>query len=136
MHYKPINIQDRIIIEDFLSTQNILVSDLTFSNLYLWHYSRHISYCIHNDCLVIKTQYPNQSPFIFYPIHKNNDKECKKQTCLDVMQDFCAKSLDFSIHSLSEIDKEELESLLPNTFNYTYREDRSDYIYSTQELID
>lgn len=42
----------------------------------------------------------------------------------------------FSIHSLSEVDKIELESLFPNTFDFIYRKDRSDYIYSTPELIE
>ncbi|WP_104722086.1 DUF2156 domain-containing protein [Helicobacter mesocricetorum] len=135
MHYKPISIEDKAIIEDFLKSQNTLVSDLTFSNLYLWHYSREISYCIYNDCLVIQTQYPNQKPFIFYPIHKNQHKESKKQTTLAVMESYKTQGLEFSIHSLSQIDKEELESLLPHTFDYIYREDRSDYIYSIPELI-
>ncbi|MDE5602405.1 MAG: phosphatidylglycerol lysyltransferase domain-containing protein, partial [Helicobacter sp.] len=135
MHYKPISIEDKALIESFLKSQNILVSDLTFSNLYLWHYSREISYCIYNDCLVIQTKYPKEKPFIFYPIHKNNNKESKKQTCLAIMESYKAQGLEFSIHSLSQTDKEELESLFPNTFDYIYREDRSDYIYSISELI-
>lgn len=135
MDFKPISIEDKAFIESFLKPQNLLVSDLTFSNLYLWHYSRAISYCICNDCLVIQTQYLNKQPFIFYPIHKDNHKESKKQAILAIMQGYKTQSLEFSIHSLSQVDKEELESLLPNAFDYVYREDRSDYIYSIPELI-
>ncbi len=135
MDFKPISIEDKAFIESFLKPQNLLVSDLTFSNLYLWHYSRAISYCVCNDCLVIQTQYPNKQPFIFYPIHKDNHKESKKQAILAIMQGYKTQSLEFSIHSLSQVDKEELESLLPNAFDYVYREDRSDYIYSIPELI-
>ena len=78
MQWKPIDIEDKEIINSFFSANHILASDFTFTNLYLWHYSRHISYIILNECLVIKTQYPNQNPFIFYPFHKNNNKEAKK----------------------------------------------------------
>lgn len=135
MQWKPVDIKDKALFTEFFSTHHILVSDLTFTNLYLWHYSRHISYIVLNDCLVIKTQYPNENPFIFYPIHQNNNLSSKKQTILQIIESFKGKGLDFSIHSLSHIDKQELESLFPNTFDFIYREDRSDYIYSIPELI-
>lgn len=136
IQWKPIDIEDKELLTSFFTSQNILVSDLTFTNLYLWHYARHISWTILNDCLIIKTQYPNENPFIFYPIHKQNNLNQKKQT-LTQLQEICrAKGLGFSIHSLSQVDKTELESLLPNTFDFIYREDRSDYIYSTPELIE
>ncbi|TLD87550.1 phosphatidylglycerol lysyltransferase domain-containing protein [Helicobacter sp. MIT 05-5294] len=136
MQWKPIDIEDKESLTHFFASHKILVSDLTFTNLYLWHYARHISWAILNDCLVIKTQYPNENPFIFYPIHKQNDLNCKKQTLLQLQEICKAKGLTFSIHSLSRVDKEELESLLPDTFDFIYREDRSDYIYSTSELIE
>ncbi|MDE5926073.1 MAG: phosphatidylglycerol lysyltransferase domain-containing protein [Helicobacter sp.] len=136
MQWKPLDIEDKELLTSFFTSCNILVSDLTFTNLYLWHYARHISWAILNDCLIIKTQYPNQNPFIFYPIHKQNDLESKKRTILQLQEICKAKGLGFSIHSLSQADKEELESLLPNTFDFIYREDRSDYIYSAPELIE
>ncbi|MDD6055856.1 MAG: phosphatidylglycerol lysyltransferase domain-containing protein [Helicobacteraceae bacterium] len=136
MQWKPIDIEDKELITSFFNSKHILVSDLTFTNLYLWHYARHISYIILNDCLVIKTQYPNENPFIFYPIHKENNKDSIKKTILGIMQQCRAKGLQFSIHSLSKSDKQELESLLPDTFDFIYREDRSDYIYSIPELIE
>lgn len=135
MQWKPIGIEDKELLTSFFISHSILVSDLTFTNLYLWHYARHISYIILNDCLVIKTQYPDDEPFIFYPIHKDNNLEAKKQTILQIMQSCKAKGLRFSIHSLSQVDKEELQRLIPNTFDFIYREDRSDYIYSIPELI-
>lgn len=135
MQWKPIDIEDKELLTSFFLAQPILVSDLTFTNLYLWHYARHISYVILNDCLVIKTQYPNANPFIFYPIHKENNLEAKKQTILQIIERCKGKNLEFSIHSLSQKDKDELESLMPHTFKFIYREDRSDYIYSIPELI-
>lgn len=136
MQWKPIDIEDKELLTSFFASHDILVSDLTFTNLYLWHYARHISWAILNDCLIVKTQYPNENPFIFYPIHKQNNLESKKQTILQLQEICKAKGLTFSIHSLSEVDKTELESLIPDKFDFIYREDRSDYIYSTPELIE
>lgn len=136
MQWKPIDIEDRGILESFFNSQNILVSDLTFTNLFLWHYSRHISYFIYKDCLLIKTQYPNENPFIFYPIHKKNNLECKKEVILELIQICQSKGIPFMMKSLSHIDKEELSLLLPDCFNFFYNQDRSDYIYSIPELIE
>lgn len=136
MQWKPIDIEDKELLTSFFASHDILVSDLTFTNLYLWHYARHISWAILNDCLIVKTQYPNENPFIFYPIHKQNNLESKKQTILQLQEICKAKGLTFSIHSLSEVDKAELESLIPDKFDFIYREDRSDYIYSIPELIE
>lgn len=79
MQWKPIDIEDKEIINSFFSANHILVSDFTFTNLYLWHYSRHISYIILNECLVIKTQYPNQNPFIFTLFTKITTKKQKNK---------------------------------------------------------
>ena len=117
MQWKPIDIEDKELLTSFFASHDILVSDLTFTNLYLWHYARHISWAILNDCLIVKTQYPNENPFIFYPIHKQNNLESKKQTILQLQEICKAKGLTFSIHSLSEVDKAELESLIPDKFD-------------------
>lgn len=136
MHWKSISIQDKDLLTSFFKSVHILVSDLTFTNLYLWHLARNISYTILNDCLVIKTQYPNENPFIFYPIHKNNNLDCKKKAIFQIMESFKDEGMKFSMRSLSKDDKNELEKFMPNIFNFSYREDRSDYIYSISELIE
>ena len=136
MQWKPVDIEDKEILNRFFHSRNILISDLTFTNLFLWHYSRHISYFIHKDCLFIKTQYPNENPFIFYPIHKENNLTIKKEALNDMMQYFKANGSEFIIKSLSALDKNELETLYPNIFDFFYNEDRSDYVYSIPELIE
>lgn len=95
MQWKPIDIEDKETITRFFTSQNILVSDLTFTNLYLWHYARHISWTILNDCLIIKTQYPNEDPFIFYPIHQQNNLDHKKANSCATARNLQGKRLDF-----------------------------------------
>lgn len=136
MQWVPLDIKDKELFDEFIDTKNILVSDINFTNLYLWHYSREISYCILNDCLVIQTKYPNQDPFVFYPISKNNNKEQIKKTILELIDFYRANNILFSMHSLSIDDKDELLELMPDVFEYIFREDRSDYIYSIKELIE
>lgn len=135
MRWKPLALENRQIIESYLKSQDLYVSDLTFTNLYLWHYSRLIWWCEFNGCLLIKVQYPNEDPFLFYPVEKVRGSVDKKTLLQEIIHIAKNRSVNLSFHSLSTRDKDELESLMPDTFNFEYREDRSDYIYSIPELI-
>lgn len=131
MIFKPIGIEDKEIIQSFFKKEPCRISDISFTNLYLWHFSRSISYCIIEDLLCIKTKYPNQEPFIFMPIGIGDKKKVLKL----VMDYFKEKNYLFSLHSLSQEMKNELEYIMPHTFTYHHNRDRSDYIYLIEELI-
>lgn len=135
MNFLPLKITDREILESYFRSCKPVVSDLSFTNLFLWHFSRRIEWCECEDCLIIRTTYPDESPFVFYPLHKQNDKNAKKRALEALMADFKAKNLPFSIHSLSVGDKDELDEIMPGAFSFEFREDRSDYIYECEGLI-
>lgn len=112
--------------------QRIEASDMLFGNLYIWHFSRDISYAILNDCLVIKTKFPNEKyPFIFYPIGLGD----RQKTIKDVMDYFLSNNMKFAIKSLEPYQKYELEKNMPNIFDISPNRDRFDYIYNVSDLI-
>lgn len=112
--------------------QRIEASDMLFGNLYIWHFSRDISYAILNDCLVIKTKFPNEKyPFIFYPLGLGDRIKAIK----DVMDYFLSNNMKFAIKSLEPHQKYELEKNMPNIFDISPNRDRFDYIYNVSDLI-
>lgn len=112
--------------------QRIEASDMLFGNLYIWHFSRDISYAILNDCLVIKTKFPNEKyPFIFYPLGLGDRIKAIK----DVMDYFLSNNMKFAIKSLEPYQKYELEKNMPNIFDVSPNRDRFDYIYNVSDLI-
>ena len=112
--------------------QRIEASDMLFGNLYIWHFSRDISYAILNDCLVIKTKFPNEKyPFIFYPLGLGD----RIKTIKDVMDYFLSNNMKFAIKSLEPYQKYELEKNMPNIFDVSPSRDRFDYIYNVSDLI-
>lgn len=131
MQFLPIGIESKQIINNFIKSQRIEVSDVLFTNLYLWHFSRKIEYAIIKDCIIIKTQYPDSMPFIFYPLGKGDIKYA-----IEIMIEyFSDNNLTFSIQSIESHQKETLEIMFPNKFNLIANRDRYDYIYSITELI-
>lgn len=132
MQFLPINIYSKDIVKSFFNMQRIEASDMLFGNLYIWHFSRDISYAILNDCLVIKTKFPNEKyPFIFYPLGLGD----RQKTIKDVMDYFLSNNMKFAIKSLEPYQKYELEKNMPNIFDISPNRDRFDYIYNVSDLI-
>lgn len=132
MQFLPINIYSKDIVNSFFNMQRIEASDMLFGNLYIWHFSRDISYAILNDCLVIKTKFPNEKyPFIFYPLGLGD----RQKTIKDVMDYFLSNNMKFAIRSLEPYQKYELEKNMPNIFDISPNRDRFDYIYNVSDLI-
>ncbi|MGP1579990.1 MAG: DUF2156 domain-containing protein [Wolinella sp.] len=132
MQWKPIDIEDRAILERYFSAQDLHVSDFSFTNLYLWHFSRSISYAIVDGLLCIKTQYHGEQPFLFYPLGQGDKRAVIEQ----LMERFDSHAIPFSFRSLSLKMTQELEWLFPARFEFIHNRDRSDYIYAVEELIE
>lgn len=132
MPWKPVDIDDKDEIDRFLRHKDSYVSDLSFTNLYLWHFSRSISYKIVEGFLCIKTQYPNEHPFVFMPLGSGD----LKSVLLKLEQEFCSKSIPFSLRAVDSSMKSKLEEILPSYFDFSLQRDRFDYIYLIDELIE
>ncbi|RAX58622.1 hypothetical protein CCZ01_02215 [Helicobacter monodelphidis] len=132
MNFKPISLADKDLIEKYQKEADYEISDISFTNLFLWSFSRSISFCEIHDTLCIQTTYPQQKPFLFLPLGKGD----KKAALEEIIAFYQSQNLHFSIHSLSQQMKEELEQIMPNRFTFTYNRDRSDYVYSIQELVE
>lgn len=129
--FKEVGLEDKEIVQSYLKKEEFLISDISFTNLYLWRKSRKIAYAIIKDCLVIQTTYSNQNPFYFFPVGDGDKFEVIKilQQHAQAMQ----QRLEF--HSLEEKSLEFFNKFFSNLFVSKLNRDRSDYIYSIPELI-
>lgn len=124
--FEKITLAHKDLFSRFLSAQKIVLSDVSFTNCFLWQHARLIQVAVIRDCLVIQTTYENQKPFYFYPIGKNAFECVKELLKLE-------KNLRF--HSLTLEQKDDLKDNFVGVFDFTYNRDRSDYVYSIEELI-
>ncbi|RDU64728.1 DUF2156 domain-containing protein [Helicobacter sp. MIT 14-3879] len=132
MNFLPIDINSKDIIKTFFNAQRIEASDMLFGNLYIWHFSREIKYCVINNNLVIMTKFKNeQYPFVFYPLGYGD----RKKTITLLKEYFLSNSMPFSMRSLEEFQKNELISFFGDSFIINANRDRFDYIYKVNDLI-
>ncbi|WP_066387727.1 DUF2156 domain-containing protein [Helicobacter himalayensis] len=130
MDFCKIELKDKEIFDKYLTQDNLALSDINFTNCYMWRYAREISFAEVAGNLIIKTQYPNQAPYIFYPIGDGD-----KRASLDsVLQEFKAQNLNLQIRALNKEQASELGQFYPHAKPVANR-DKFDYIYNVSELI-
>ncbi|WP_104732322.1 DUF2156 domain-containing protein [Helicobacter salomonis] len=127
MEFKPLSLELKGLLDAHLQADNFSVADVNFTNLYLWKNARDIRLALVCGCVVIRTQYPKQTPFYFYPIGAGNKRA--------VIQALLELEPKLELRALEEQHKQELEVYFPNVFAFEARRDRFDYIYHTAELV-
>lgn len=122
MSWREIELDDIELFHSYLSKKNYCISDINFTNLYMWSCTRSISYKIVDDMLCIRTIYPNEEPFIFMPIGDGNPKEA-------------IKSLKNEVRVINSVTPKMMGEL-GDEFVYEPKRERFDYVYSVEELIE
>lgn len=131
--YKKISLQDKALFDFYLGKDFFYISDINFTNLYIWRNAREIAYAIVNECLVIKTTYTGKTPYYFYPIGANEED---KIACIQKMiQDCQTKNEPLEFQSLEKKSVEILQNFFGKKFNFKSNPNRNDYVYDTKELI-
>ena len=129
MDFKPIEIQDKAVFDRFLRRDPPRISELTFTNLFMWRHRHHPSWLQWGDCLLIVFRPKEAAPFGLPPVG-SGDKQ---------------KALDFLCRRLEALTPEARVCRADNTFVEKYVDpgqyrvdldrDNSDYVYLTQDLI-
>ena len=119
--FKVLELSDREILQPFVSVRGRWISDTNFTNMFMWRYSR---YAISEGQCVIQTRYPNENPFIFYPLGQGN----KKPIIEALLKHYQALNLPLEIHSLQQSECDELVLDFPTSFVFEQVRDRFDYI--------
>lgn len=133
MTFTPIALEDKPLLDSYLKpTHPHPFSDFNFSNLFIWRFAREISYCLIDEFLILKTCYPNSTPYFFYPFSLGEREREERKA---VLESLLASYPNATFKSLSQSQAQELEEFFPKRFSIAPNRDRFDYVYSIPELI-
>jgi len=127
--FKPLEFEDKEVFDEFLHQDPPFISELTFSNLYMWRHKHRPAWRIWEKCLLIVFQPQGKSPFGLFPVGNGHKKEA-----LDfLLCELCAATADARVRL---VDEKNLKTLPDRErFRIEPDENNSDYVYLTQELI-
>lgn len=127
MQFQPITLKDREILKSFQDTSEIPLSDFNFTNLWIWRFAREIAITQIEECLIIRTTYPNQEPYYFFPLSQGGVGEKTKRALESLLP------LKPRFKSLTKEQAEFLQTHFK--LEAQANRDRFDYVYSIAELI-
>ena len=127
--FKPIELGDKEVFNRFLKQDPPRVSELTFTNLFIWQHKYAPSWVIAEDCLLIICRPKDHAAFGLQPVGPGDKK----------------KALEILVESLKSITPEPRIERVDEAFVKAYvvpeeyvtelDRDNSDYVYLAQDLI-
>ncbi len=127
--FKPIEIQHKGTFDRFFLLDPPEISELTFTNLFVWRHKYHPIWLRREECLLIILRPEGGAPFGLPPVGSGN-----KARALDVLvQQLKQMASEVKICRVSEdfaktyVDHDRYDSFLDR--------DNSDYVYRSQDLI-
>ena len=126
--FEPIRLSDRDHFQEFFSEDPPVVSELTFTNLFMWRHCYHTRWQIWNNCLLIIMRSGDEHPFALPPVG-HGDKIEALNFLVDCLRDvspnprICRVSNDFIENHLDK-----------NRYTIVEDRDNSDYVYLAQDL--
>lgn len=121
-------LEDRALINEYLSHTNTRRCEMTFANTYLWSRHYNVGFALVEDMLVFGRMEEEMS--FTFPVGGGSEKKA-----IDALMAFCEeKGMPFQLHNVTSKDFDKLESLYPGEFSIQYDRDYADYVYERDKL--
>lgn len=131
INFKELNIEDKVILDEFFKLNYHENAHLNFTNLFMWRKPYQIMWCLENDIVYFKATYDDQE-FALQPL-------CLKEKIFEAIERlsiyFKEKNTDFILSGLEENFVKELENYPGGEFEFTTNRDDDDYVYNSVDLI-
>lgn len=128
IRFHTIQIQERDAYEEILFSQPERNCEYSFANQFLWGRQEH-AYL--HGCIAYFAHFYGRSVYP-YPIGSGD----KRRVVAEIMEDALQRGIPCRFSSLTQTDREELESWFPGRFRFQPDRNGMDYVYSIDDLAD
>ncbi len=134
-NFHSITLEERLIFTRFLSLNEMQVSELTFTNLFMWRNHYNFRFAVYNELLcIIAIGSSIVKPFAFFPIGQFTNEQLSET--IDALENFfLSRNCNLRLAKVSETQIGILEALNPENVTITDDRDNYDYLYLTKDLI-
>lgn len=127
--FKPITLNDKEIFNDFLAQDPPHVSELTFTNLFMWRICNDTLWKTEDDCILVVLRPQDVPPYGLPPVGPG-DKASAMRKLAGYLSEISSEP------RIARVDKNTLDQYI-NPDEYAVMEDRDnfDYVYLAEDLI-
>lgn len=130
--FKPLTIEHKDTFDAFFREDPPRISELTFTNLFIWRHKYRPVWCRWQDCLLVLFEPEGQAPFGLQPIGSGD-----KAKTLGALEDSLISLSSNAVNLVQRADEVFVERFIdPARHTALFDRDNSDYVYRTTDLID
>ena len=128
-----ISIYDKEFFDNYFKNADLELSEINFTNFFIWRDYYKIRYCVINNFLFILSFIEDKTPFSFFPIGDYSNSEDLK-TAIYTARDYF-RGMEQQL-VFCRVAAEQVAALEGLGLDYTVKEDRDnfDYVYYVQKL--
>ena len=126
---KPLALEDREEIRRLLAVDPPCISELTFSNLFMWRHRFHPRWTVHADCLLVTMQPDDDAPYGLPPAGPGDKARGLARLCDHLRATSNTARIGRAPASFTTVFAE------PARFHIHPDRDNADYVYRTADLI-
>jgi hypothetical protein len=128
-NFKPLELGDKEVISRFLKQDPPRISELTFTNLFIWRHKYEPSWAVAENCLLIICRPKDQAPFGLQPMGPGD-----KVKALQLL--FASLKTLTPDARIERVDEEFVKAYVtPEQYTADLDRANSDYVYLAQDLI-
>ncbi len=131
--FKAIELSDKDILNRFFYACQNQNSECTFTNLYMWRRCYAVRWAVTDNHLIVE---PNafEESWILPPYGSKENDDNFRAAIEHVAADYRDRNKQLVIRAVTEKDKERLERLFPDQFEFEEEFDIEDYIYDAEKM--
>lgn len=137
LSFNKITMEDKDLFYNYLRKYKPTISELTFTNLFMWKSYYGIYYTEYENMLVIKADMPlkNEDSFFFFPIGGEESGMDKLGELLEKMyESSVSNNQGFNFKRTTEIQAQLIRQVFPKASIMLDR-NNSDYVYKAEDLV-
>ena len=127
--FKPITIDDKKSCDEIIKPLNSLLCAHCFV-IFIWKGAYDTQICIQDGFVFVKQKNENKTIYTC-PLGKGDLKKAIEA----IKQDAQERNVEFYLAAINKEQKEELEKIFPESFEFVEKRDSQDYIYDSESLI-
>ena len=130
INFKPIELEDKGIIDKYLVPEQNMGCEMCFSSLYIWRKAYDMRYAVIEDCLVLWSKDGENPAGLRFPVGKGDRLTAARLAC-DYMVSIGEKPQFYGVTG------KDIEFIKNNTDEYEFGNMSiySDYVYETEKMI-
>lgn len=131
--FKELELSDKDILNRFFAACQNQNTECSFTNLFMWRRCFAVRWAVTDSHLIVE---PNafEESWILPPYGLEEDDELFCAAITHAAEDYHDRGKRLVIRAVTEKDKERLERLFPNRFDFTEEPEIEDYVYDAEKM--